>query len=101
MLITFTCKAYADITMFGDIGKQLLKMMGRNANGPGAILADDVPEILAQLKSSLAIENAKNPPDIKNQSRDSTISLKNRALTLIELLTAAAKEHCDVMWKTK
>lgn len=101
MLITFTCKAYADITMFGDIGKQLLKMMGRNANGPGAILADDVPEILAQLKSSLAIENAKNPPDIKNQSRDSTISLKNRALPLIELLTAAAKEHCDVMWKTK
>ncbi|MEO5655214.1 MAG: DUF1840 family protein, partial [Nitrosospira sp.] len=29
---------------------------------------------------------------------DQTISLTYRAIPLIELLTAAAKKHCDVMW---
>ncbi|MHB1236388.1 MAG: DUF1840 family protein, partial [Gallionella sp.] len=28
MLVTFTTKAYADITMFGDVALALLKMMG-------------------------------------------------------------------------
>ena len=61
MLVTFTTKAYADITMFGDVALAMLKMMGHSATVPGAILAE--------------------------------------ALTLIELLAAAAKAESNVMWK--
>ncbi len=39
MLVTFTCKAYADITMFGDIALGMLRMMGHSETVPGAILA--------------------------------------------------------------
>jgi Domain of unknown function (DUF1840) len=42
MLVTFTTKAYADITLFGDIVLAMLKMMGHSATVPGAILADNV-----------------------------------------------------------
>ena len=52
MLITFKCDAYADITMFGDVARQPLKMIGNSGTVPGAILAEDVPDALDRLKRS-------------------------------------------------
>ena len=102
MLVTFTCKAYADITMFGDVALGMLRMMGHSETVPGAILAEDVPAALARLKR--AIETAKARPDQNADARDDDsdeppVSLAHRALPLIELLTAAARQNCDVMWK--
>ncbi len=98
MLVTFTTKAYADITMFGDVALALLKMMGHSGTVPGAILAADVPAALNRLKA--AINAAKIAPTTADRSEDDPpVSIAHRALPLIELLTAAAKENCDVMWK--
>lgn len=104
MLVTFTCKAYADITMFGDVALSMLKMMGHSETVPGAILAEDVPAALERLK--MAIETVKaipiqsEPMDARHDDPDEQpVSLPHRALPLIELLTAAARENCDVMWK--
>ena len=38
MLITFSTKASADITMFGDVATRLLKLMGQSGVTPGALL---------------------------------------------------------------
>ena len=100
MLVTFTTKAYADITMFGDIGKQMLKMMGHSTKVPGAILAADVPEALARLRA--AIEAEKAPPPAQDRGEDDdepVVSLATRALPLIDLLAAAEKAKSTVMWK--
>jgi len=43
MLVTFITKAYADITMFGDVAVAMLKMMGHSTTVPGAIVAEEVP----------------------------------------------------------
>jgi len=51
MLVTFTTKAHADITLFGDIGLAMLKMMGHSATVPGAIPADAVPAALTRLRT--------------------------------------------------
>jgi hypothetical protein len=102
MLITFKSDAYADIMMFGDAALRLLKMMGHSGTVPSAILADDVPAALDRLKR--AIEEGKSgsqEPGTESggsEPDDQTISLTYRAIPLIELLTAAAKKHCDVMW---
>jgi hypothetical protein len=53
MLVTFTSKAYADITMFGDIAVTLLKMMGHSGTVPGAILAADLPAALSRLTAAI------------------------------------------------
>ena len=96
MLVTFTTKAYADITMFDDIALALLKMMGHSGSVPGAILAENVPVSLSRLTS--AIDAEKKPPPVESTD-DTDVSMAHRALPLIDLFTAAAKAKADVMWK--
>jgi hypothetical protein len=104
MLITFKSDAYADITMFGDVAKQLIKMMGHSGTVPGAILAKDVPTALDRLKRVMDVEKSaasaspENAQD-KDLDDDQAVSMAYRALPLIELLTAAAKKNRDVMWQ--
>lgn len=104
MLVTFSCKAYADITMFGDVALTMLKQMGHSETVPGAILAEDVPAALERLKAALANIKATPAPKGSGKSVDEDgdeppVSLAHRALPLVELLTAAARQKCDVMWK--
>ena len=104
MLVTFTTKAYADITMFGDVALGMLKMMGHSETVPGALLAEDVPAALDRLKRAIAMGEA---TPARNESREAQdddpdeppVSLAHRALPLIELLAAAAQQKADVMWK--
>ena len=56
MLVTFTTKAYADITMFGDVALSMLKMMGHSGTVPSAIRAADVPAALSRLKAAIDAE---------------------------------------------
>lgn len=105
MLVTFSCEVYPNTTYFGDVALTLLKMMGKSGNVPGALLAEDVPKALERLKS--AIEILKAEPPVKtspkrdseqNEWREEPVTLAHRAVPLIELLTAAAKANCHVMW---
>jgi len=98
MLITFTTDAYADITMFGDVGLVMLKMMGQSGTVPGAIRAEDVPAALSRLTA--AVDAAKSSPLHADKNSDEpAVSVAHRALPLINLLTAAAKAESYVMWK--
>lgn len=104
MLVTFSCDAYSNITMFGDVAQRLLTMMGHSGTVPCAILAKDVPATHDRLKR--AIEMEKDVPILDlpkgyqdDDSKANVVSLRHRALPLIELLAAAAKENCNVMWK--
>ena len=102
MLVTFTTNAYADITMFGDVALNMLRMMGHSETVPGAILAEDVPAALDRLKRELGALDATPAPrdpdaDVRNGD-EPPVSLAKRALPLIELLTAAAQRKSDVMW---
>ncbi|BAN34552.1 hypothetical protein SCD_n00710 [Sulfuricella denitrificans skB26] len=98
MLVTFTTDAHADITLFGDIALAMLKMMGHSATVPGAILAADVPAALSQLTAAIDAEKASPPVEDKDDD-EPVVSMRNRALPLIDLLAAAAKEESNVMWK--
>jgi len=99
MLVTFTSKAWADITMFGEPAVKLLKMMGHSGTVPSAILAEDVPEALKRLKSALALETEDANGDQEGDDPDERkVGISTRAYPLIELLTAAAEQECDVMW---
>lgn len=99
MLVTFTTKAWADITMFGDIAVALIKMMGHTGTVPSAILADDVPAALARLKEAVEeVPEEDTAGEDDDESGDKKVSIPTRAYPLIELLTAAADQKCDVMW---
>jgi hypothetical protein len=95
MLVTFTTEAYADITMFGDVALALLKMMGQSGTMPGAILAADVPDALNRLTAAIHTEETVPPVE---STEDPVVSMANRGLPLINLLSAAAKMNRNVMW---
>lgn len=102
MLITFHTKSYADITLFGDIGLQLIELMGHSPTVPGAILADDVPAALARLRAGItttaAHEGASPQGDASGEDGERPVSLAHRALPLIQLLEAARADKENVMW---
>ncbi len=99
MLVTFSCRAYADITMFGDVAGRLLKLMGHGGTVPGALLAEDVSAALERLQAAIEKEE-QSPEERAPEAEDDepAVSLPHRALPLIELLKAAAKANCNVMW---
>ncbi|EGQ7946083.1 DUF1840 domain-containing protein [Vibrio parahaemolyticus] len=105
MLITFRCRSYANVTMFGDIALEMIKMMGHSGTVPGSISAQDVPDALSKLTSALSAKNAaeENLPtdadvDEEEEQVEPAVSLGRRAFPLIELLKSAIKEECEVMW---
>ena len=102
MLVTFSCPAYADITMFGDVAVRLLKLMGHRGTVPGALLAVDLPAALERLEAAVKADKQSPGPEpeasAQSEGGELAVSLSHRALPLIELLKAAAKVRCDVMW---
>lgn len=101
MIITFRCKAHADIMMFGDNALQLLKLMGHSGTVPDALLANEVPAALDHLRKSVASHQgvvAEPLASIQDEPSEHTVNLAQRALPLIELLADSAKAKCNVMW---
>lgn len=103
MLITFKTRArYPNITMFGDVALQLLKLMGRRETVPSAIEPEDIPDALNRLRKGLAIQEQS---DVASQLTDTnddeepSVSIGTRAGPLIELLEAALGENVPVMWE--
>lgn len=108
MLVTFSTKVSADITMFGDVAVELLRLMGQTGVIPGALLGPDIPPVLDRLKQSIAAVGARpsgNPPpdpgarDDDDRSATPMVSLRQRAVPLIQLLEAAARKNADVTWR--
>lgn len=100
MLVTFRTKAFADITMFGDVAKQLLSMMGLSGTVPSALRAEDVPAALAELRSAVHALPEEPAADAKErEENEARVPIARRAFPLIELLEAAAKAQADVTWR--
>ena len=97
MLVTFTTKAHADIIMFGEVALAMLSMMGHSSTVPGAILAADVPVALSRL--SAAIEAIRSPHQSEDKDTSTTVNMAKRGGPLLDLLTAAARDDCDVLWR--
>jgi len=101
MLITFQTKAYANITMFGDIAIKLIKAMGHSGSVPGAIQAEDLPVALERLRTSVTAEMANEPNSNQGSEAEDDedyVSINKRAMPLIELLVAAIEQNEDVIW---
>lgn len=91
--------------MFGDPALTLLKMMGHSGTVPGALLAGEIPAVLARLEQAL---NAAGPEAGEVRGAPSVagdpdaapaVGLRLRAHPLIQLLSAAARSGCDVTWR--
>jgi hypothetical protein len=107
MIVKFSTRAGA-LTMHGDAAVTLVRAMGHSGTVPGAILAAELPAALARLKaSSEARGNEPMPPPGHAASRDDgdeaerepTVTLRMRALPLIEMVENAIARGSDLMWE--
>lgn len=100
MLVTFKSRASGEFSMLGNEAVRLIKMMGHSGTVPGAISAKDVPRSLENLKAAIAVEKEleKKSEAEEDDDKEPPVNLSVRAYPLIEMLTAAAKENCEVMW---
>ncbi|MEC7309048.1 DUF1840 domain-containing protein [Vibrio crassostreae] len=105
MLITFSCKAHASVTMFGEVGLQFIKMLGHSGTIPGAVDASEVPQALNNLRVAIASEQSKQVEqenvgdDNEEEAVEASVNIGSRAFPLVELLKAAIKDECEVMWE--
>jgi hypothetical protein len=110
MLVTFRTKAHADITMFGNVAVDLLKLAGMTGTVPTAILAADIPSVIARLEAGLKQRNGPVPadPSVKagggvrdaakyDPDAEPAVPLGNRALPLLALLRDAEAAGADVI----
>ena len=98
MLITFKSKAHADVVMFGDVARELIRLMGKSTALPSALGPEDIPAALSRLETALA-ERAEPEPD-DDDEEDDKVRLRTRALPLIEMLNAARDADAPVIWES-
>lgn len=91
--------------MFGDVAVTLLKMAGHSGTVPSALLAGDISSALQHLQHALAAAGPEKespqsvPLDSKDADTPPPVGLSLRAFPLIQMLSAAAQQECDVMWE--
>ena len=118
MLVTFKTSAAGDITMFGSAAVSLLRMMGQSGHVPGALMAEDIPAALDELRKALAEQPdaggtapaneptsgpgviAESDTGHLNVDDDETthVALAKRATPLIGLLEKARDANASVLW---
>ncbi len=97
MPITFKSKSGASILMLDAIGQQMLEMLNFGDRVPGAIVAEDLPKALDNLVTAL---DALPPPDPELEDEDNPkVSLKTRALPLIQLIEASITDDEHLRWE--
>ena len=104
MLIRFHSDA-GDMTMFGDVAVDLLKMMGHSGTVPSALLAADIPAALERLQTALRTQPPPPPEpeegtvDQHGDRKEPRISIHTRAVPLVDLLTRSARRGSDITWR--
>ncbi|WP_337841820.1 DUF1840 domain-containing protein [Rheinheimera sp.] len=99
MLVTFYSKNSAPVTMFGQVAVQLLHMLGHSGKVPGAFYAEDVAAHLASLQDKLQHWPEESAIAKTGHEPDAPVSLRHRAVPLIELLQSAVQGGNNVSWE--
>jgi len=105
MIVRFSTRAGA-LTMHGDAAVSLLKAMGHSGTVPGAILAADLPAALDSLRKALDAQVAAPPPaapepgaENEEETPEPPVTLRMRAVPLIDMLRTAIARNSDLMWE--
>ena len=95
--------------MFGDAATRLLKLLGRSGTIPGAIVSADLPAALASLRAGIERDGHKPAPEpgaqvptaeeLDADPRRAPVSLRTRAVPLIELIETAVARKQTSMWE--
>lgn len=105
MLVTFRTPASGNVTLFGHIAVDFIRLMGHSGAVPGAIAAEDVPAALERLRRALASGIAAQPTgrtpeqgETPDDEVEDPVPMGHRAVPLLALLQRAADAGEYVIW---
>ncbi|HEX7374523.1 MAG TPA: DUF1840 domain-containing protein [Steroidobacteraceae bacterium] len=110
MIVVFSTR-HGQLTLLGESAVALLKLAGHSGTVPGAVLSADLPAFLARLRAGLAqhgdelspaptAQSAQDEADEDESSRESTaVSLRKRAVPLLDMVETAVARGSDLMWE--
>ena len=110
MLITFKSKAAAEVLMYEEHAQRILDLLNKDITR-GVITAAETGNAVAKIETEIAAHKisaatAATQHDIDTQlahdnnepAPPAPVSFSTRAYPLLEMLRAAHKNQCDVMW---
>lgn len=118
MLYRFQSHATPDLLMLEPVGRQVLKIWGKNPDTAGILLVSDMPQAVAQLRAAVAEEEAQaqrrrqasheaeateaTPHDTDEAEAPSAwaapLPLRVRVVPLLEVLQRCMDEGADLVW---
>ncbi len=98
MLVQFKSRVGGFVS-FGDVALRLIRMTGHSGTVPGAIPAEGIADALARLEAALESVEEETPAEDPPEAGERPVGLRQRAFPLVELLRAAEREDCPVMWE--
>ena len=106
MLVRFSTR-HGQLVMLGEPAVALLRLGGHSGSVPGAVLAADLPAFLERLRGGLELrgdEPSPPPPQADPDGRDEDpprerpVSLRHRAVPLLDMVQTAIARASDLMW---
>jgi len=109
MLYKFKSKVCSDVIMLEANGRQILQIWGKfdeGAPAKGILLPADMPAAKAALEAAIATEEAQRAQaalDAQAHGEDTRIggiSLRQRAMPLLDMLQRSLKAQKEIVWGT-
>ena len=108
MLITFKSRAAGDVLMLGDVGKAMLRILGKDENArQGIVTVEQLPAAIAGLEAAFAASRAQPAIEPDEDDEDAPrgmaapVSLAQRIVPLLALLKFAARDQQPVIWEAE
>lgn len=104
MLYKFKSKATGDLIMLEPQGRQILKIIGKDAEGKGIILPSEMMSAVQALQNAVNAEEevyreaTENDDESEKLNGPKGITLRQRVVPFIEMLKRAHKEDKDIVW---
>lgn len=110
MLITFYSNADADVIMFGEVGRAMLAVLGKDPQAKeGIITVEQLPGALAALQAAIEADHKEHAhhkmaavdaeDEDEHLTRNPIISFAQRAYPLLTMLQYSIKEKAVVTWR--
>ncbi len=97
-LVVFRSRAASAILMYSETAQRLLECIGKPLTERGVITIEQLDDALAGLRAAIDLEPAAGPNADDDPLGAHTVSLRQRAFPLLEMLQAARKRGVEVTW---
>lgn len=107
MFVKFSTR-YGYLLMQGEPAVTLLRLGGHSGTVPSAVLAADLPAFAARLRSGLEVHGdelsstptaAGRDEEDEDPPREQPISLRLRAVPLLDMIDTALRQKSDLVWE--